>query len=318
MSALGSRRTTIVVCFAIVYLVWGSTYVTTKVGVASLPPFLFGAVRFITGGVLLLIVAMLLNRSRGLPLALPTAIEWRHVAIVGFCAVTIANGASIWGLQYVPSNQAALLNVSSSFWIPILGLFGVRAQAISLRTACGLAIGFTGTMLVAWPDSASASVSASPYAHWPTLAILIGCIGWSAGTIYLRNVDSALDLMTFTALQMLCGGCLLLVPAALAGDFANWTWHPTGLMALAYMTIFSSCIAYTAYAWLSINVTPAQVGTYGFVNPVIAMLLGWWILGEVLGSLQIAGMLIILGGMLLMNWPFSPRSASTTARSADA
>lgn len=315
MSALGSRRATIAICFAIVYLVWGSTYVTTKIGVANLPPFLFGAVRFILGGLLLLAVALVVNRRRGLSPIMPALGEWKHVTIVGFCAVTVANGASIWGLQYVPSNQAALLNVSSSFWIPILGLFGARAQSISLRVALGLAIGFGGTLLVAWPDTGITLIN-TPYQHWPTIAILLGCIGWSAGTIYLRNVESTLDLMSFTALQMLCGGLLLLIPAMLAGDFANWNWQPVGLLALAYMTVFSSCIAYTAYAWLSINVTPAQVGTYGFVNPVIALMLGWWILGEVLGDLQIAGMVVILCGMLLMNWPFNRRSVTSTARSA--
>lgn len=302
-SDVESRKTKVIVSFAIVYLVWGSTYVVTKIGVDRLPPFLFAAVRFLIGGALLWWVARLIARRRGLPWfpVLP-AKEWRVVAIVGFFSVFVSNGAAVWGLQYIPSNLAALLNVTSSFWIPILGMFGARAHAISRRVAIGLIIGFAGTVLVAWPGSESAAAVLA----WPTLVVLVGCFGWSLGTIYIRNSITSLDLMSFTALQMLCGGLFLGVPAALAGEVSQWSWDVGGLAALAYMTIVSSCIAYTAYAWLSVNVSPAQLSTYAFVNPAIALLLGWWVLKEGLGPLQIVGTIIILGGTLLVNWRRSP------------
>jgi drug/metabolite transporter (DMT)-like permease len=295
-----SRKTKVLVSFAIVYLVWGSTYVVTKIGVDRLPPFSFAAVRFLIGGALLYLVARLLARSRGLPLMpiVPVS-EWRGLIVVGFFAVFVSNGAAVWGLQYIPSNLAALLNVTSSFWIPILGMFGARAQSISARVALGLVTGFAGTVLVAWPGGESAAAALA----WPTLIVLIGCFGWSLGTFYIRNSGTSLDLMTFTALQMLCGGVMLTVPAIVAGELNQWTWNSAGLLALAYMTIVSSCVTYTAYAWLSVNVTPAQLSTYAFVNPSIALLLGWWVLDEGLGPLQIAGTIIILGGTMLVNWP---------------
>ena len=308
-----SRRAKLLLCFAIVYVVWGSSYLVTKLGVMTLPPFLFGAVRFIVGGLLLYTVACMLRRQRGESIARPSGREWRHIAVVGLCVVFISNSASAWGLQYVPSYQAALLSVSSSFWIPVLGLLGARAERIAPRTALGLLIGIGGTILIALPASAGAE-SAAPAALWPTLSILLGCLGWSAGTIYLRNVDTSLDVMSFTALHMLCGGLMMLLLALLSGDAGRWQWDTQGLAALGYMIVFSSCIAYTAFAWLSVNVTPAQLATYGFVNPVIAILLGWWVLDERLGVLRIVGTLIVLGGLLLIHTARTQPSPTTATQ----
>ena len=314
VSAPSARRTKLVVAFAIIYLVWGSTYLATKIGVGHLPPLTFAAARFLSGGVLLFVVARFLALRRG-EAFMPkiTAADARALLAIGFFAVFMSNGAAVWGLQYIPSNLAALLNVSASFWIPLLGLFGTRAQPISLRVATGLVIGFIGTLLIAWPGSDAAAAALA----WPTLIVLVGCFTWSVGTILQRNLQSSLDLMSFTALQMLCGGVLLSLAMFLTGEPARWQWDVQGLAALAYMTIMSSCIAYTAYAWLSVNVTPAQLSTYGFVNPAIALLLGWWILDETLGPLQMAGTLVILGGTLLVNASRPSRNAVTADTGTD-
>lgn len=312
-NAPNARRTKLVVAFAIIYLVWGSTYLVTKIGVGHVPPLTFAAARFVSGGLLLLAVARLLAVRRGQTL-LPklTRVDARLLLTVGFFAVFVSNGTAVWGLQFIPSNLAALLNVSASFWIPLLGLFGTRAQPISMRIGTGLVIGFAGTVLIAWPGSDAAAAALA----WPTLIVLIGCFAWSVATILQRNAASSLDLMTFTALQMLCGGLMLSLMMWLSGEPARWHWDASGLFALAYMTIMSSCIAYTAYGWLSMNVTPAQLSTYGFVNPAIALLLGWWVLNEKLGPLQMAGTLVILGGTLLVNWPRRPRAQATEPDSA--
>jgi len=298
-----SRRTKLIVSFAIIYLIWGSSYLMTKIGVSRLPPFAFGAARFITGGLLLFVVARLLARRAGQPwLPALTSADWKTFATVGCLAVFLSNGSALWSLQHLPSNLAALLNVSSSFWIPLLGMFGARAQKISSRVAIGLVAGFAGTSLIVLPGGGDAAVASI----WPALVMVFGCFCWSAGTIHIRNTQPALDLMTFTALQMFCGGLMLLVPALLQGDVARWSWDTQGLLALAYMTIASSGVAYTAFAWLSVNVTPAQLATYGFVNPAVALLLGWWVLDERLGSLQILGTAVILFGTVLVNWPRAP------------
>ena len=311
MSATGpSHRAKFILGFASIYLIWGSTYLATRIAVQDLPPFLFGAVRFIVGGLLLWAIAL----RFGNPPARIARGEWKHLIIVGLCSVTLANGGNVWGLQWVASNQAALLNVTCSFWIPILGMFGARAHALTARVGLGLAVGFLGTALIFGPGlqetalATHAKAGAAPGGGLlPSAAILFGCLTWAVGTIYIRNVDTRLDVLSFTGLQMLCGGLLMLIPAALAGEFGRWHWSGPGMAALAYMTIFSSCIAYSAYAWLSVNATPAQVGSYAFVNPAIATVLGWWLLDERLGAAQLAGMAVILVGLLLVNWPARAR-----------
>lgn len=301
-----TRRGKLILCCAIVYLVWGSTYLVTKIGVRELPPFLFGGVRFVISGVMLWAVARLLGHSTGRV----DRIELRHLVIVGFCTVLLSNGFNVWGLQWVPSNQSALVNASASLWIALFGAFGRRAHAITRRVAAGLLLGFAGVALIVWPGSAAppASGAASPYGLvLPQLGILVGCFSWAVGTIYIRNVETSLDLLSFTGLQMLCGGVMLLLLGLATGEASRWNWSVPGIAALLYMILFSSCLAYTAYAWLSQNATPAQVGSYGFVAPAIATALGWSVLDERLSGAQLLGMPVILAALVLVSWPQAER-----------
>ena len=314
-----SRRAKLVLCLAILYFIWGGSYLVTSVGVHTMPPFLMSALRFTFSGLALYAIARLLGEGRA-PL---TRIEWRHLAITGFCTVLVSNGFNVWSLQWLPSNQAALLNVSSAFWITILGTLGRRGHPVSALVATGLAIGAAGVALILLPvgaglaaPGAAALVGAGikPYplgsSFVPQLGILLGCFGWAVGSTYLRNARTELDLLSFTGLQMFAGGLMMFVPAALAGDFARWHWSGTGLAVLVYLMVFNSLIAYTAYGWLSKHATPGQTGTYGLVNPAVATLLGWLVLDERLTALQWLGTLVILGGVLLVNWPQARRPAA--------
>jgi drug/metabolite transporter (DMT)-like permease len=288
-----SRGTKMLVCFATVYLFWGSSYAATRIGVLRLPPFLFAGIRFVIGGLLLLGVARLLGARLKL-----NRRELKHVLVMALCAVVISNGCNVWGVQRVNSNQAALLNASCAFWIAIFGMYGARAQPLSARLVFGLVTGFIGTALVISP-----AIESLDPTLWPQIVILVGCIGWSAGTIYLRNARSTLDLLSFTGLQMIIGGLMLLVPALLLGQANAWRWSAAGVGALAYMVIFSACLGYTAYAWLANHVSPAQVGTYAFVNPAVAAVVGWAVLDERFGAAQWLGMIVILAGVALVTWP---------------
>lgn len=296
---------TAIACFAIIYLVWGSTYLTTKIGVRTMPPFLFGGVRFLLGGLLLYGVVCIVRARRGVGPPRPTKSDWRHLFVVGFIGVFASNGGNVWGVQHLASNQAALLNVSATFWIALLGTRGKRGHPLNWRSGVGLAIGFAGTALIAWPHDAVASFALGA----GTVAVLFACFNWAVATIYLRNVDTTLDVMTFTGLQTIVGGSMMIAAGLWMGEGPAWNWNPQGLAMLVYMTIFSSCIAYTAYGWLSVNATPAQVSTYAFVNPAIATLLGWWVLNETLTDAQALGTAVILAATLLVNWPASRGSA---------
>ncbi len=282
-----------IVCFAIIYVVWGSSYLATSVGVHHLPPFLFAGVRFIIAGAALTAIA----RLRGARISIG-ATDAKQLFVMALLSIAVSNGFNVWALQWVPSGQAALLNVTSSFWIAILGLYGARGQPIDRRTGIGLALGFLGTLAIVWPREGFSTANVAPQ-----LGILLGCMGWAVGTIYFRNAEKSLDILAFTGLQMLGGGALLTVLGFGVGEHHQWSWSPTGLLTLAYLTVFSSGLAYTAYAWLTQHTAPARVATYGYVNPAIATLLGWWVLNEQLSGVELAGMAVILAGVVLVNWP---------------
>ncbi len=278
-------------CLATVYLVWGSSFMFSKIGVSHLPAALMSAVRFIAAGLMLGSVSRFWMKD-----SWPNArVEWRHVLISGCVMVFISNGLNIWAIRYIPSNESALLNGTAAFWIAGLGVFGRRGHPLTRRAVVGLVIGFVGTVLMLMPDG---SVS-----HSSLIAeggALLGCLAWSLGTLYYRNIDTRLSPLMFTSWQMLLGGLMLLVVAIAEGDASQWTPNAPGLISLAYLTLVSSCLAYTAYGWLMLNTSPAIIGTYSYVNPAIAALLGWQFLHESLSSTQLVGMVIIIVGVLLL------------------
>jgi drug/metabolite transporter (DMT)-like permease len=293
MRADPSHRAKLIVCFATVYLVWGSTYLVASIGVHALPPFLFGGIRFTIAGILLGLTSLLLgNRFR------LDATEWRHMVLVALGNVFIANGCTNWAMQTVASNQTAILNASAALWIALLATRGRRAHALDRRTLIGLIVGFAGTLLIIWPHG---NLHTTHFAM--QLLILVAVFSWSASTVYIRNAHSKLDVLSFTAVQMFLGGVMLTALGLVTGEAADWHWSRPGITAMIYLTIASSCLAYTAFAWLAKNTTPAMVGTYSYVNPAIAAVLGWWFLGEKLGVSQLVGMTVMFAGVALVSWP---------------
>jgi drug/metabolite transporter (DMT)-like permease len=289
-----ARSTPLVLgAFAVLYLVWGSSFVATKIMVTDLPPLLAAGVRFVTAGVLLGLVAAALGAR--LPKG---ALEWRHVLVMGLLMVVVSNGINVVAMQYVASNQSALLNASAAFWIAILGMVGAQGHALPTRTRIGLALGFLGVALILWPRGGFSAANLG----WQ-LAILVGCIGWAGATLYHRLVKPATPALMFTAMQMLLGGLLTTGLGLAAGDAAEWRFTMRGHLALLYLTLFSSCLAYTAFAYLLPRTTPARLGTYAYVNPVVAAIVGWLLLGETLSGAQLAGSAVIVLGVALVTLP---------------
>ena len=276
------------------YLVWGSSFLFTKIAVTSLPPALFAGVRFVTAGVLLALIAEIHGHSR-LPRRL---IEWRHVTIAGFFMVFISNGLNTWSIQFMGSNEAALLNGTSAFWIAGLGVFGKRGHPLSKSAVLGMVIGFIGAALMLIPKGPVFSK-----ASLAQLGILTASASWALGTLYYRSITTQLSSMMFMALQMLMGGLMLLTLALARGDSMPWPPSAPGLISLCYLTFLSSGLAYTAYGWLTMNTSPTILGTYSYVNPAIAALLGWLMLHEHLSGLQFIGMAIIIVGVCILTVP---------------
>ena len=276
------------------YLVWGSSFLFTKIAVANLPPALFAGIRFITAGVLLALIAELYGGGR-----LPTRlIEWRHVTIAGFFMIFVSNGLNTWAMQYLPSNEAALLNGTSAFWIAGLGVFGRRGHPLTRSAVLGLVIGFIGAVLMLIPKGPILTKGSLAQ-----LGVLAACASWSLGTLYYRSITTQLSSMMFMALQMLLGGLMLLSLALGRGDSMHWPPNAPGIIALCYLTFLSSGLAYTAYGWLTMNTTPALISTYSYVNPAIAAILGWLVLHEHLSGMQLVGMAIIIIGVGILTLP---------------
>jgi drug/metabolite transporter (DMT)-like permease len=281
-------------CLATVYIVWGSSFLITKIAVTNLPPTLFSGIRFSVAGLVLMAIAVF---YRGDPWP-KQWINWRHAGITGFFMVFASNGSSTWALQYIPSNQAALLTATSAFWIAGLGVFGRRGHPLTRSAMLGLAISFMGAVLMLIPRQPLSRLDALGQ-----LAVLIGSLSWSIGTLYYRSIETQLSSLMFMAVQMLMGGLMLLCLGLVHGDAAHFSPQWPGLLGMGYLIFFSSCLAYTAYGWLTVNSTPAVIGTYSYVNPAIAAFVGWQFLHEHLSGVQLAGMVIIIIGVCILTRP---------------
>ncbi len=285
-----------------IYLLWGSSYLATKIMVTDEPPLVAAGLRFLLAGALLLAIAWwrygppVLNRT-----------ELRHVLTMGMLAVLFSNACHVIAMQHVQSNTAALLNATPALWIAWLGTFGRRRSHLSSTARLGLLIGLAGVVLVLAPKGGFQLAGLG----WQLL-ILLGCLFWSLGTIYYRNSGAANPPLMFTALQMVVGALGLLVAAAISGESFDVHWTARGLFAFGWLVVMSACVGYSAYLWLTMHATPVVVGSYGYVNPVVAALVGWVVLGETLAWIQVAGMVVILLGVALATGyltPMPPRPA---------
>lgn len=284
--------------FAIVYLVWGSTYLAIRVGVQTLPPALFAGTRFVAAGVLLVLYARLIGQR------LPTSTsEWKTIAIVGILLLVGGNGLVVWGSQWIPSNQAALIVATVALWIAGLGTLGAQGQALSRQALLGLAIGLLGVAVLLRP---SAAISWSIL--WAQASVLGASVLWACGTIYAKRKRPQTPPLMSAGLQSLVAGSVLCGLGGSLGEAQLWQWSGTSVAVLGYLVAFGA-IAFAAYVWLVHEVTPAALGTYAYVNPAIAVVLGWWLLDERLNSAQLIGMATILVGVVLVSTARPPEIA---------
>jgi drug/metabolite transporter (DMT)-like permease len=286
-----SPRLAIVAAFAIVYVVWGSTYLAIRIAVQDIPPGLLAGVRFILAG--LALGALALGRGQSLP---ATRQDWGVAAVLAVAFIVLGNGIVTWAEQWVPSNQAALIIASSALFTAWFGTFGRRGVPLGGATRLGLFAGLGGTALMVWPQGAVEEVPGGDLL-WPKIAIVLSTLAWSWGVMYSRNATVTAKPLMFIACQMLVGGSILAVIGLATGEVVRWRWTLAGIGGLLYLTVFGSCIAYATYMWLLQQTTPARLGTVAYVNPAIATLLGWWILDESLSGLQLAGMAVIIASV---------------------
>ena len=286
-------RARLYACFALVYLVWGSSFLVGRIGVSDLPPLLFTSLRSLIAGVLLLGLA--LYRGNRLP---DSRHEWRQILFFALVLIAFSSGSATFALKYIASNEVALLNASMALWIAGLGTLGPKGQKLSVPSLIGLALGFVGVALLVWPEE----MRLTPHVGWQLLVLAAAAV-WASGTIVYRNSVLQFGPIAFNAMIMLVGGLMLGTAGVLTGELPDWHWEWRGMSAIVFLAVFASAITYTAFTWLMKNARTDRVATFAYVNPAIATVLGWLVLGESLRPQQMVGMLVVLGGVVLVTMP---------------
>jgi drug/metabolite transporter (DMT)-like permease len=274
-----------------IYVVWGSTFLAIAVVVRDLPPFLSMAVRHLAAGGLLF-AWLLLRRREHEPLGFR---QWRAAFIFGGALFLVGHGGLAWAQQEVPSGIAALLVGTIPLWMAILAWI-LLGERLGLRAFAGLALGFGGLALLVDP---SGEEGAKPIG---ALVIVLGALGWAAGSVYSQRSALPRDTLLGAAMGMLAGGLLLAAFSGVRGEFDDATFTTDALLATAYMVVVGSLIGFSAYVWLLKTVPASTVSTYAYVNPVIAVLLGWAFNDEVItGRTLLAGAAIVVGVALMVS-----------------
>ncbi|MDG2523785.1 drug/metabolite exporter YedA [Stenotrophomonas sp. HITSZ_GD] len=284
--AHGARRGFVVLALLIVYLVWGSTYLGIRLALegGALPLTMVSGARFIVAGTLMYAVL----RWRGVPA--PTRAQWPNIAMMGATLLLLGNGMVVLAERDVSSGLAATAVASVPLWMALFS--ALRGQHASRGEWLGIVIGFLG---VVWLNAGS-SLTATPTG---LVLLLIAPLGWAFGSIWSRGRDLPSPFMT-AAGQMICGGVLIVLAGLLIGERPHALPTRQGLLAVAYLCVFGSIIAFTAYVWLLHNVRPALAGSYAYVNPVIAVALGAWLGHERFGAGDFGAMAVILAGVVVV------------------
>lgn len=300
----------LIAAFAAVYLIWGSTYLAIKYAIESMPTFLMAGVRFLVAG------GILYGFARFSPgYERPKAAHWRTAFIVGALLLGIGNGAVVLGEHYISSSMTALLIASNPFWMVTLGWLFMGRGKPSLRVLLGLAVGFVGVAILVFGQPTSDVENSSK--QWiGIILIVLATIGWAFGSLYGAKAPTAKSNILAAGMQMLAGGAILLVVSAVTGEWQKFDYAAVSSVswfALAYLIFVGALVAYTAYSWLLQNASPSAVSTYAYVNPVVAVLLGWAIAGESMTAQMLIGAGVIVVSVMLVTANNKKKSSADAA-----
>lgn len=279
----------VITAYLIVCIVWGSTYLAIRIGVGHMPPALFGGIRFTIAGLILLAIATMLGQT------LPRRREdWVTAGVVGTLLLVVGNGLVIWAEQFVESGSAAILIVTGALWMGVFDAVIPGSEARpTLRQFAGLLVGFGGTaLLVGDVDGLQGSGIV------PIVALLVASASWALGSVYAKRRHVETGPYVHAALQMIVGGVVMLVIGIVTGELSRFELNRAGVGAIAYLVVFGSIVGYTSYVYLLRHAQAAFIGTHGYVNTVVAVLLGWGVLGEHVTVTTFIAMSIIIGAVI--------------------
>jgi len=285
---LGAYGAWAAVCFF-----WGTTYLAIAVGLETMPPMLFAGLRFLIAGGLLF---FLMSRQRNV--RPPAGREWLDLGAVGLTLLGVGTGAVVWAEQWVPSGMAALLVATSPFWAAGLERLRRGGERVGLSHVFGMLVGFGGLVFLLAPQLLGAEVNGPLLLG--VLAIQVGCFSWQAGSVYAKHRPTGVAPLMGAAVQMLWAGVALTLLGTLLGEWGELRFSARSLGALLYLVVFGSIVAYSAYMYAVQKLPLSLVSTYSYVNPLIALWLGWVVLGEPLGWREAGAALVILAGVALV------------------
>lgn len=298
--------------FAIIWFVWGSTFLVVRVAIAAIPPLLMCGLRLALAG------AMLLVWARATGAAWPRGEQWRNAALVGILLPGIGNASVTIGVAHVPSGLVALLVSTIPLWMALLSWLGSHGDPPGRQALAGLVLGFAGIALLIGPGIATGhDATLSPV--WSLVPVL-GSLSWAWGSLWSRRASQPASPLMSTAVGLLAAGVGLVLVSAAVGDVARWNAAATpasAWLALLYLAVFGSVLGFTAYLYLLRRVAPSVVSTYAFVNPVVAMALGIVFGGETLTPRTLAAAAVVLVAVLLITTaPAVARGAGAPAGAA--
>jgi drug/metabolite transporter (DMT)-like permease len=297
-------RAHVLAAYAAVYVVWGSTYLAIRFAIETLPPFLMAGVRFLVAGAILFAFA----RLRGAPA--PSRSNWMATAVVGAFLLLGGNGGVVWAEQRVPSSIAALLVATLPLWMALLEWVGPERRRPTGRAALGILIGLAGVAVLIGPEAiVGGAGNVDPVG---SLVLVLASLAWAVGSLHSRHAPMPRSPQLGSGMQMLAGGGLLVVFGLLVGEADGVVlarFSATSLLALLYLITFGSLIGFSAYVWLLRVEPPTRVATYAYVNPVVAVALGWLFADEVMTPQTMLAAAIIVGAVALI--VSTPKPATT-------
>jgi drug/metabolite transporter (DMT)-like permease len=280
--------------FGIIYFVWGSTFLFIRVGVREVPPLLLAAMRFFVAGLVLYGWTILRGERQ------PNARQWLSIAALSVLIFVTDYGLLFWAEQRVPSGIAAVILATIPVFMVLAEIFLLRTQTLTLRLALALLVGVGGVAVLV---SHSLNLGGAPVDRWGAMALIFAAMSWSVGSVLTRKLPLPDSKILSSGAQMLSGGVFLILAAAIRGEFTGF--HPEAVsraawFALAYLIVAGSIVGFTAYLWLIHRESPTKVGTYAYVNPVVAVLLGYFWGGEGLGLRTVLGTAAVLTSVVLI------------------
>ena len=294
MDSLRPPTWKILLAFAIIYFVWGSTFLAIRVGVREVPPFLMAAIRFLLAG-LLMFVWLMAKRT-----ALPTARQWASATLLAVLIFVCDYGLLFWAEQKVASGIAAVMMATIPVFMSLSEILFLGTQKLTARLSMALLAGIAGVLVLV---SHSFGLGEQPIATSGAIALLIASVSWSVASALSRKLPLPESKPMSSAAQMLSGGIMLTFTAAALGEFHGF--RPQAIsreawVALAYLIVAGSIVGFTAYVWLLHHESPTRVGTYAYVNPVVAVIFGYFFGGEVIGPRTLLGTLLVLVSVVVI------------------